>query len=124
MLLALLLGFGKRRHEMATLSDAAGHRSSLSGYSLLLLDQLIAITAAATIIAYAMYTFDAATVPRNHAMMLTIPFVAYAIFRYLYLILRHGQGGSPEILLFSDLPLFLAIVAWGMASIAVLFFTA
>ena len=121
MLLALVLGFGKRRHELASLTDAAGHRANLDAYSLPLLDQLIGISASATVMAYAFYTFDAATVPANHAMMLTIPFVTYAIFRYLYLIHRRDLGGSPEALLFGDRPLLLTIVAWGTASIAILY---
>jgi 4-hydroxybenzoate polyprenyltransferase len=121
MLLALFLGFGKRRHELASLENAAGHRANLSVYTLPLLDQLISICAAATVMAYAVYTFDAAAVPRNHAMMLTIPFVAYAIFRYLYLIHRRGLGGSPEALLFTDLPLFATILAWGLTSVAILY---
>jgi 4-hydroxybenzoate polyprenyltransferase len=121
MLLALLLGFGKRRHELASLADAAGHRANLDAYSLPLLDQLIGIVASATVMAYAFYTFDAAAVPENHAMMLTIPFVTYAIFRYLYLLHRRDLGGSPEALLFADPPLFLTIVAWGIISIAILY---
>lgn len=121
MLLALLLGFGKRRNELSTLADAGRHRANLDAYSLPLLDQLIGIVASATVMAYAFYTFDAAAVPTNHAMMLTIPFVMYAIFRYLFLLHRRDEGGSPEALLFSDFPLFAAIALWGLASIAVLY---
>lgn len=122
MLLALFLGFGKRRNELSTLAaDAAAHRANLESYSLPLLDQLIAITAAATVMAYALYTFDAAAVPANQAMMLTIPIVTYAVFRYLYLVQGRGLGGSPEALLFSDRSLLTAILAWGLSSIAILY---
>ena len=121
MLLALFIGFGKRRHELASLADATGHRANLGDYSLPLLDQIIGIVASATVVAYSLYTFDAA-VPGNYAMMLTIPFVLYAIFRYLYLIHRRELGGTPEALLFSDRPLFACIVAWGVTSVLILYF--
>jgi len=122
MLLALFLGFGKRRNELSTLAaDAAAHRANLDSYTVPLLDQLIGITASATVMAYAFYTFDAATVPANHAMMLTIPIVTYAVFRYLYLVQGRGLGGSPEALLFADRSLLASIVTWGLTSVAILY---
>lgn len=122
MLLALFIGFGKRRHELVSLQGAASrHRANLGAYSLPLLDQMIGVVASATVMAYSFYTFDAAAVPRNHAMMLTIPFVLYAIFRYLYLIHHDDRSGSPETLLFADAPLFLCIVSWGVASVVILY---
>lgn len=121
MLLALFIGFGKRRHELASLADAAGHRANLGAYSLGLLDQLIGIAASATVMAYSFWTFDASSVPENHAMMLTIPFVVYAIFRYLYLVHRRELGSGPEQLLFADRPLFGAILSWGLASVLILY---
>jgi 4-hydroxybenzoate polyprenyltransferase len=122
LLLALFIGFGKRRHELATLEDTAGrHRANLDAYSLPMLDQIIGVVASATVMAYSLYTFDSPTVPDNHAMMLTIPFVVYAIFRYLYLIHRHELGGSPEALLFADRPLLLCIIGWGLASVVILY---
>lgn len=121
-LLALFLGFGKRRNELSLLAaDAVAHRSNLERYSTPLLDQLIGIAASATVMAYAFYTFDADGVPSNRAMMLTIPLVAYAIFRYLYLIQGRGLGGSPEALLFADRSLFFSILTWGAGSIAILY---
>lgn len=122
-LLALFVGFGKRRHELVTLHNAAGHRANLDSYSLPLLDQLLAVLGSATVMAYSFYTFDASNVPRNHAMMLTIPFVAYAVFRYLFLIHRRELGGVPEQLLFTDRPLLVAILSWGIASMAILALT-
>lgn len=125
MLLALFIGFGKRRHELVSLQGAASlHRTNLESYSVPLLDQMIGVVASATVMAYSFYTFDAATVPRNHAMMLTIPFVLYAIFRYLYLIHHDDRSGSPETLLFADAPLFLCIVSWGIASVLILYLSA
>ncbi|MGH2534887.1 MAG: decaprenyl-phosphate phosphoribosyltransferase [Thermomicrobiales bacterium] len=122
MLLALFVGFGKRRHELALLEETAGqHRANLDLYSLSMLDQIIGVVAAATVMAYSLYTFDSPAVPDNHAMMLTIPFVVYAIFRYLYLIHKHELGGSPEALLFADRPLLLCIVGWGLASLVILY---
>ncbi len=122
MLLALFLGFGKRRHELAVLQEnASSHRANLDSYSLPLLDQIIAVVASATVMAYSLYTFDAPNVPDNRAMMLTIPFVVYAIFRYLYLVYRKQQGGSPEVLLVTDRPLLLSIVGWGLASVVILY---
>jgi 4-hydroxybenzoate polyprenyltransferase len=122
MLLALFLGFGKRRNELSTLQEAAvHHRANLDSYSLPLLDQIIAVVASATVMTYSLYTFDAPNVPANHAMMLTIPFVAYAIFRYLFLIYRKDQGGSPEVLLVTDHPLLLCILGWAATSVAILY---
>jgi 4-hydroxybenzoate polyprenyltransferase len=121
MLLALLIGFAKRRQELMSLSTMAGlHRESLRGYTVPLLDQYINILAAATIIAYSVYTFDAAAVPRNHAMMLTIPFVAYAIFRFLAVTQRSDLGGQPEALLFADKPLLISLIGWGLTSVVIL----
>ena len=86
-LLSLFLGFGKRRAELSLLSAEAGsHRKVLDGYTLPLLDQYILIVSGTTVVAYSLYTFSAPNLPANHTMMLTIPFVVYMIFRYLYLI--------------------------------------
>ena len=122
LLLALFLGFGKRRHELTSLeADAVRHRANLEAYSVPLLDQIIGIVAAAIVMAYSLYTFGAANVPGNQAMMLTIPFVAYAVFRYLYLTQRRGLGGAPETLLFADRSLLACIAGWGLTSIAILY---
>ena len=102
-LLALFIGFGKRRAELALLAGTANqHRTVFEGYSLDFLDQLITIVSGATIIGYSLYTFSAPNLPANHTMMLTIPFVLYGIFRYLYLIKVKESGGAPEELLMKD----------------------
>lgn len=121
-LLALFLGFCKRRSELVTLDRRAGAvRPVLNDYSLPLLDQLISICAAATLIAYAFYSFDAQSVPRNGVMMLTVPFVAFALFRYLFLVYQRHEGGSPEWTLLRDIPLFLAILCWAVAALVAMY---
>jgi len=121
LLLALLVGFGKRRHELMALENAGQHRQNLDTYSLAMLDQSIAVTAAGSLIAYSVYTFDSESAPSDRRMMLTIPLVAYGIFRYLYLLYHRGQGGAPETMLLTDRALMLSAVIWGAVS-AVLFY--
>jgi 4-hydroxybenzoate polyprenyltransferase len=114
--LALFLGIGKRRAELYLLADEANsHRKSLEGYSLSLLDQLILIVSSSAVITYSLYTFSAPNLPANHAMMLTIPFVIYGIFRYLYLVHMEQCGGEPEEVLFKDRPLQASILLWGLS---------
>jgi 4-hydroxybenzoate polyprenyltransferase len=121
MLLALLIGFGKRRYELVTLLDAPRHRRNLETYARQMLDQSVAVTAAGTLLAYAVYTFDAESAPPDHRMMLTIPVVAFAIFRYLHLLYRKGEGGTPETMLFADRGLLAAAALWSLMS-AILFY--
>lgn len=121
-LLALLFGFGKRRHELVLLQEnASTHRTSLQEYNLPLLDHIISIVTASTLLAYALYTFSAEGLPPNHTMMLTIPFVLYAIFRYLYLIHVKKMGGEPEEIVLSDRPLQATFVLWGLSVIIVMY---
>lgn len=119
---ALYLGLGKRRAELALLaSNANAHRRVLDGYTIPLLDQYILIVSSTTILAYSLYTFSAPNLPTNHSMMLTIPFVLYGIFRYLYLIESKHAGGAPEDVLLSDRPLQLTILLWGLAVLGVFY---
>ncbi len=121
-LLSLFLGFGKRRAELALLAQGAGsHRKVLDGYTLPLLDKYIMIVSGTTIVAYSLYTFSAPNVPENHSMMLTIPFVVYAIFRYLYLIEVEHAGGAPEEILLSDRPFQIAMFLWGAIVLAIFY---
>lgn len=121
-LLALLIGFGKRRHELVLLEgDATDHRAVLQHYNLSMLDHIISIVTASTLLAYALYTFSAPNLPRNHTMMLTIPFVLYGIFRYLYLIHVRELGGAPEEIVLSDRPLQLSILLWGLSVVVVMY---
>lgn len=122
-LLSLFLGFGKRRAELALLAHGAGaHRKVLDGYTLPLLDQYILIVSGTTIVAYSLYTFSAPNVPENHSMMLTIPFMVYAIFRYLYLIEVKHAGGTPEEVLLSDRPFQISMLLWAAVVIAIFYF--
>ncbi len=121
---SLYLGFGKRRAELSLLDRGAGsHRRVLDGYTLPLLDQYVTIVSAATILAYSLYTFSAPNLPENHSMMLSIPFVVYIIFRYLYLIQVTHEAGSPEEVLLKDTPIQIAIVLLGLTVLAVFYLT-
>ena len=120
-LFALFIGLGKRRAEIfLKRADSGESRPVLDGYTLELLDQLINIVSGTTIVAYSLYTFSAPNLPENHSMMLTIPFVLYGIFRYLYLI-QIGQGGAPEDIALTDRPLQATILLWSF-SILIIFY--
>jgi 4-hydroxybenzoate polyprenyltransferase len=124
ILLALFLALGKRRHEALTLEGvAAGHRPALSEYSPALLDQMIAVVTASAVTAYALYTMSPETVGKFHTRWLpvTLPFVLYGVFRYLYLLYRRELGGSPSDLFLSDRPLLLNTLFW-MAAVLFLIY--
>jgi 4-hydroxybenzoate polyprenyltransferase len=111
-LLALFLALAKRRGELTTLG-AEGGRGALAGYSFPLVDQLVSIVAACTIVAYSLYTFEAR---EGSAMMATIPFVVFGIFRYLLLMHREDLGEEPESVLLSDGPILATIALWALTS--------
>jgi 4-hydroxybenzoate polyprenyltransferase len=118
---ALFLAINKRRAELLLLEEQANqHRATLEEYTPDLLNQLAATVTASTLIAYGLYTFTADNLPDNHSMMLTIPFVLYGIFRYLFLVHTRNQGSSPEDVLLKDWPLLLDILLWLVASLTVL----
>jgi 4-hydroxybenzoate polyprenyltransferase len=120
-LASLFLGFAKRRNELVLLEgDAASHRAILREYTTTLLDEMIAVTTACIVIVYSLYTFTAENLPPNHAMMLTIPFVLYVIFRYLYLIHIRNEGGSPEEVLLHDRPLLVALILYALTVAGIL----
>lgn len=122
VLLSLFLAIAKRRHELVLLAEGAGgHRQILDEYSKLFLDQMIAIVTSSIVIAYSLYTFNAATLPNDNSMMLTIPIVLYALFRYLYLIYQRNEGGSPETLLLKDRPLLATCLLWGLVVVLLLY---
>lgn len=122
VLLALYISFGKRRSELTLLADgAANHRRVLDGYTIPLLDSYIHIVSAATIVAYSLYTFTAPNLPANHAMMLTIPFVVYGIFRYLYLVQVENIGDTPEEIVLTDRPLQAAVLLWGACAMLMMY---
>ena len=121
-LLALFIGFGKRRHETVTLGEDAGsHRVSLKKYSPYFLDQLIGVVTASTVVAYTFYTLSPEIKQKlgvSH-LELTIPFVLYGVFRYLYLIHQEEKGGSPTEVLLSDIPILINIVLWFLSVMAI-----
>jgi len=120
-LLALFLGLAKRRGELVLVgADATPGRPVLAGYSLELVDQLVSVVAASTVIAYALYTFSARD---SKAMMVTIPFVLFGVFRYLLLIHRHDLGEEPENVLLSDRPILLCVAGWAVCAAAILLLT-
>ena len=123
ILLALFLGFGKRRHELALLDDEAiSHRKSLADYSIPFLDQMISVVTASTVVAYAFYTLSPEVENKfgTHWLSATIPFVIYGIFRYLYLIFHKGTGGNPTKLMLTDTPLLLCVMFWLVTVLIVL----
>lgn len=124
MLGALFLGFAKRRHEITLLAAGAkGHRRILEEYDPYLLDQMIGVVAAATMVAYIIYCAS----PETHAsfgtewMVLTTPFPIYGLFRYLYLVHRKAGGGSPSDMLLEDRPLLACVLLWGITSVLIIY---
>ncbi len=118
ILLALFLALSKRRHELVLLANGAtSHRRILAEYSPYLLDQMIAVVSASTIVAYAFYTVSPETVQKfgTDRLMLTLPFPLYGIFRYLYLVHLKEGGGSPADMLLTDKPLLLCVALWTVA---------
>ena len=122
VLLALFLGLGKRRQELVLLKGrAASARSILSEYNLPFLDAMMPVVTTGTVITYSFYTFSAPNLPNNHLMMLTIPFVIYGIFRYLYVIHVQGNGGAPDEVLLTDRSLQVGILLFGITVVAILY---
>jgi 4-hydroxybenzoate polyprenyltransferase len=124
ILLALFIVLAKRRHELVLLgTDASSHRAILGEYSPYLLDQMIAIVAASTLIAYIFYAISDETAAKfsTEWLGLTIPFPLYGIFRYLYLVHRREGGGSPSDLLLSDRPMLACVTLWIVAVVLIIY---
>jgi 4-hydroxybenzoate polyprenyltransferase len=120
--LSLFLVVGKRRHELVLLGDEARHhRAILQEYNLELIDRMLGIITTGAVVSYSLYTFLSEGLPENHAMMLTIPFVLYGIFRYLYLIHVRNEGGAPEEIVLRDRPFQIAILLYGVAAFIALY---
>jgi len=123
-LLALFLSFGKRRHELLLLeTQATDHRKILSEYSPYFLDQMISVVTASTVVAYAFYTLSPEVeikLGTGH-MDLTIPFVLYGVFRYLYLIHQKEGGGSPTRMLLTDKPILINVILWLLAVVLIVY---
>lgn len=122
VLLALFLGLGKRRQEIVLMQDNASNtRRILTEYNLRFVDEMLSLVSASMVMAYALYTFSAPNLPPNHAMMLTIPFVLYGLFRYLYLIHVKGETDPPDVVLLKDRPLQIDVVLFGLMIVLVFY---
>lgn len=124
ILLALFVALAKRRHELMFLEGGGiSHRSVLGKYTETLLDQMIAVATASTVVAYCLYTVAPETIEKfgTNKLYLTFPFVLYAIYRYLYLVYRKDMGGAPEKVFLSDLPLLVDIFLWLVVVVAILY---
>lgn len=123
-LLALFLAMAKRRHELVLLrEEATEHRQILKEYSPYLLDQMMGVVTATTVMSYALYTISEETVAKFHTanLIFTLPFVLYGIFRYLYLVHQKVEGGRPEEILLTDRPLLLTVLGWTVTVFIVLY---
>lgn len=119
---ALLMGIGKRRAELVRAqAESTNTRKVLESYTLPYLDNLILIVLTITIVTYSLYTFSAPNLPDNHITMLTVPFVIYGVFRYLYLLQVEGRGEAPEEIVLTDRPFQINMLLWG-ASILLIFY--
>lgn len=124
ILLALFLALSKRRHELVLLADlATSHRPILQEYSPYLLDQMISVVTASTLVAYAFYTVSPETVAKfgTDRLVWTLPFPLYGIFRYLYLVHQKEGGGSPAEMLVNDRPLLVCVALWALTVAAILY---
>ncbi|MDI6808150.1 MAG: decaprenyl-phosphate phosphoribosyltransferase [Candidatus Eisenbacteria bacterium] len=122
--LALFLAVGKRRAEYEFLLEgASNHRLTLTKYSPRVLDQMIPVVTASTVICYSIYTVAPGTVEKFHTtgLLYTVPFVLFGIFRYLYLVFEKGKGGNPSETLLTDLPLIIDILLWGLVVVWVIY---
>ena len=118
---AMFIALAKRRSELARAGDSARHqRDALASYSVPVLDQFMSIVGTSALVSYALYTFTAENMPDNHAMMLTIPFLVYGMFRYIQLVHTGTVGETPEEIILSDLPMIAAITLWLGVSMGVL----
>jgi len=121
--LALFLAIGKRRHELGVLEgEASRHRAALGRYNLRLLDQLVAVVTSATVLSYSVYTIAPETVAKFHGrpLFVTIPFVLYGIFRYLYLMYAEEKGGNPSEHLLTDRATLVNVLLWCLVVLLVL----
>jgi len=124
ILLALFLALSKRRHELTLLAEGATeHRPILQEYSPYLLDQMIAVVTASTLMGYALYTVSPETIDKfgSDQLIFTLPFPLYGIFRYLYLVHQKEGGGSPTAMLLADRPLLVCVACWAVAVVLIVY---
>ncbi|GAC1343527.1 MAG: decaprenyl-phosphate phosphoribosyltransferase [Candidatus Dormibacteria bacterium] len=122
LFLALFLGFGKRYHEIVLLGDEADeHRRVLGDYTPAALSQFLSASMLGTLLSYALYTFFSENASHHHALVITVPFACYGVFRYMLLVGTRSQGGAPEELLLTDRPLLVTTLLWVMTAAGVLY---
>lgn len=124
ILLALFVAIAKRRHELMFLEGGGiSHRTVLGKYSETLLDQMMAVATSATVIAYCLYTIAPETVAKfgTSYLILTVPFVLYGIYRYLYLVYQKEMGGTPEKVFLTDLPLIVDLVLYFVSAVLIVY---
>ena len=124
MLLSLFLTLSKRRHELVLMTDqAAAHRAALSHYTPYLLDQMISVVTASTVVCYCLYTLWPETVNKfgTHDLVYTVPFVLFGIYRYLYLVHRAEQGDQPDKVLLTDIPMLVDVALWLLAVVLIIY---
>jgi 4-hydroxybenzoate polyprenyltransferase len=123
ILLSLFLAFCKRRQELEDLREAHDHRPSLKEYSVDYIDQMIGVVTSATLVAYILYTVSPEVEQKlgTHHLYVTVPFVLYGIFRYLYLVHRKGRGGSPTQALLTDRPLLVCVGLWALSVVLLIY---
>jgi len=121
-LIALFLIMAKRRQELIIMATPGDHRQSLSGYSPLLLDQMISVVTSATVVSYAFYTLSPQTVTKfkTNNLVFTVPIVIYGIFRYLYIVYKKTEAGAPEAAVVKDRPLLFTILIWVIAVLIII----
>jgi len=122
VLLALFLAIGKRRQEIVLLAgNSHDTRAILQEYNVGFLDEMLALVSSTTVMAYSLYTFSAPNLPPNHTMMLTVPFVLYGLFRYLYLIHVKGETDPPDVVVLKDRGLQVDVVLFGLVVFVVFY---
>jgi 4-hydroxybenzoate polyprenyltransferase len=123
ILLSLFLAFCKRRQELESLDDAKAHRTALKDYSVAFIDQMINVVTASTVTAYMFYTVSPEVESKLHTqyLYLTVPFVLYGIFRYLFLVHQRGEGGNPTQALLTDRPLLLCVALYVVTVVVLLY---